>query len=146
MAVFADDVARDWRLAEEEWKARQTASMLGLQVRYALITGSLNQMAGNLDGRLRRRRRPRLAAGRRRVEGETDCVDAGVAGALRPDNRITEPDGGQSATGVDRGAGAETHLVSGAGACLRQPHTEAGERVVHEARLAPVGARGPDEG
>src|SRR5262249_19869707 len=48
MAVFADDIGRAWRLAEEGWPAGQPTPVLGLQVRYALVTGSLNSMAGNL--------------------------------------------------------------------------------------------------
>src|SRR5262249_58355556 len=47
MAVFADDIARAWRLAEEGWRAGRQAPGLGLQVGYALVTGSLDSMAGN---------------------------------------------------------------------------------------------------
>ena len=45
-ATFADGVVQGWRLADETFRAGQPA--LGLQCRYALVTASLNSLAGNI--------------------------------------------------------------------------------------------------
>ncbi|TRV67659.1 MAG: trypsin-like serine protease, partial [Microcystis panniformis Mp_MB_F_20051200_S6D] len=50
-AVFIKDVARAWQLAEEHFSENKSESM-GLQVRYALITTSLNSLAGNIPAEL----------------------------------------------------------------------------------------------
>ncbi|NCR42056.1 MAG: trypsin-like serine protease, partial [Microcystis aeruginosa W13-11] len=50
-AVFIKDIARAWQLAEEHFIENPTKSM-GLQVRYALITTSLNSVAANIPPEL----------------------------------------------------------------------------------------------
>ncbi|WP_287629443.1 MULTISPECIES: NB-ARC domain-containing protein [unclassified Microcystis] len=50
-AVFIKDVSRAWQLAEEHFIENKSES-LGLQVRYALITTSLNSLAGNIKPEL----------------------------------------------------------------------------------------------
>ncbi|MCZ8126630.1 MAG: NB-ARC domain-containing protein [Microcystis sp. LE19-114.1B] len=50
-AVFIKDVSRAWQLAEEHFIENKSESM-GLQVRYALITTSLNSLAGNIKPEL----------------------------------------------------------------------------------------------
>ncbi|MCA2734398.1 NB-ARC domain-containing protein [Microcystis sp. M158S2] len=50
-AVFIKDIARAWQLAEEHFIENPTKS-IGLQVRYALITTSLNSLAGNIPAEL----------------------------------------------------------------------------------------------
>src|SRR5262249_21718305 len=49
---FADGVARAWRLADDAFLNRGPAPTLGLQCRYALVTASLNSLAGNLPAEL----------------------------------------------------------------------------------------------
>ena len=46
-AIFIEDVARGWRLAEKLYK-QDKARAIGLQARYALITATLNSLVGNL--------------------------------------------------------------------------------------------------
>ncbi|MFB2807360.1 NB-ARC domain-containing protein [Microcystis sp. BLCC-F209] len=50
-AIFIKDVSRAWQLAEEHFIENKSES-LGLQVRYALITTSLNSLAGNIKPEL----------------------------------------------------------------------------------------------
>ena len=50
-AVFIKDIARAWQLAEEHFSENKSEFM-GLQVRYALITTSLNSLAGNIPAEL----------------------------------------------------------------------------------------------
>src|SRR5262249_17955035 len=50
-ATFAEDVARGWELADEASQQGQ-ASSFRLQCRYALVTASLNSLAGNLPPEL----------------------------------------------------------------------------------------------
>ncbi|MDB9429095.1 NB-ARC domain-containing protein [Microcystis aeruginosa CS-555/01A07] len=50
-AVFIKDVSRAWQLAEEHFIENPSES-IGLQVRYALITTSLNSLAGNIKPEL----------------------------------------------------------------------------------------------
>ncbi|GCE58654.1 NB-ARC domain-containing protein [Microcystis aeruginosa] len=50
-AVFIKDVSRAWQLAEEHFIENKSESM-GLQVRYALITTSLNSLAANIPSKL----------------------------------------------------------------------------------------------
>jgi hypothetical protein len=50
-AIFIKDVSRAWQLAEEHFIENKSES-LGLQVRYALITTSLNSLAGNIPPEL----------------------------------------------------------------------------------------------
>ncbi|WP_253257685.1 NB-ARC domain-containing protein, partial [Microcystis aeruginosa] len=50
-AIFIKDVSRAWQLAEEHFIENKSESM-GLQVRYALITTSLNSLAGNIKPEL----------------------------------------------------------------------------------------------
>ncbi|ODV37868.1 NB-ARC domain-containing protein [Microcystis aeruginosa] len=50
-AVFIKDVSRAWQLAEEHFIENKSESM-GLQVRYALITTSLNSLATNIPPEL----------------------------------------------------------------------------------------------
>ncbi len=50
-AVFIKDVSRAWQLAEEHFIENKNES-IGLQVRYALITTSLNSLAGNISPEL----------------------------------------------------------------------------------------------
>ncbi|GCA82089.1 regulatory protein AfsR [Microcystis aeruginosa NIES-2522] len=50
-AVFIKDVSRAWQLAEGHFIENKSES-LGLQVRYALITTSLNSLAGNIPPEL----------------------------------------------------------------------------------------------
>ncbi|CCI04006.1 NB-ARC domain-containing protein [Microcystis aeruginosa] len=50
-AVFIKDVSRAWQLAEGHFIENKSESM-GLQVRYALITTSLNSLAGNIPPEL----------------------------------------------------------------------------------------------
>jgi len=45
---FLADVARAWRLAEDQFATRHSPSAIGLQCRYALITASLNSLAKNI--------------------------------------------------------------------------------------------------
>jgi hypothetical protein len=44
-AGYLQDVARAWRLAEEEFATRHSPLAIGLQCRYALVTASLNSLA-----------------------------------------------------------------------------------------------------
>nr|NCT42252.1 trypsin-like serine protease [Microcystis aeruginosa G11-09] len=50
-ATFIKDVSRAWQLAEEHFIENPSES-IGLQVRYALITTSLNSLAGNIPAEL----------------------------------------------------------------------------------------------
>ncbi|MFN7565965.1 MAG: NB-ARC domain-containing protein [Microcystis sp.] len=50
-AIFIKDVSRAWQLAEEHFIENPSES-IGLQVRYALITTSLNSLAGNIKPEL----------------------------------------------------------------------------------------------
>ncbi|GBE77070.1 hypothetical protein myaer87_42970 [Microcystis aeruginosa NIES-87] len=50
-AIFIKDVSRAWQLAEEHFIENKSESM-GLQVSYALITTSLNSLAGNIPPEL----------------------------------------------------------------------------------------------
>ncbi|OPF19204.1 apoptotic protease-activating factor 1 like protein [Microcystis aeruginosa KW] len=50
-AIFIKDVSRAWQLAEEHFIENKSESM-GLQVRYALITTSLNSLAANIPPEL----------------------------------------------------------------------------------------------
>ncbi len=50
-AIFIKDVSRAWQLAEEHFIENPTKS-IGLQVRYALITTSLNSLARNIPSEL----------------------------------------------------------------------------------------------
>jgi hypothetical protein len=50
-ATFIKDVSRAWQLAEEHFSENKSEFM-GLQVRYALITTSLNSLAGNIPAEL----------------------------------------------------------------------------------------------
>jgi hypothetical protein len=50
-ATFIKDVSRAWQLAEEHFIENPSES-IGLQVRYALITTSLNSLAGNIPPEL----------------------------------------------------------------------------------------------
>ncbi|GBL10050.1 regulatory protein AfsR [Microcystis aeruginosa Sj] len=50
-AIFIKDVSRAWQLAEEHFIENKSES-LGLQVRYALITTSLNSLARNISPEL----------------------------------------------------------------------------------------------
>ena len=50
-AIFVGDVARAWKWAESEYETNPTRA-IGLQCRYALITSSLNTMAGNIPPEL----------------------------------------------------------------------------------------------
>ncbi len=50
-AVFIKDVSRAWQLAEEHFIENPSES-IGLQVRYTLITTSLNSLAGNIPPEL----------------------------------------------------------------------------------------------
>ncbi|MBD2598847.1 NB-ARC domain-containing protein [Microcystis viridis] len=50
-ATFIKDVSRAWQLAEEHFIENKSESM-GLQVRYALITTSLNSLAANIPSEL----------------------------------------------------------------------------------------------
>ncbi|TRU19763.1 MAG: trypsin-like serine protease, partial [Microcystis aeruginosa Ma_MB_S_20031200_S102] len=50
-AIFIKDVSRAWQLAEEHFIENKSESM-GLQVRYALITTSLNSVAANIPPEL----------------------------------------------------------------------------------------------
>ncbi|WP_238999123.1 hypothetical protein [Microcystis aeruginosa] len=50
-AIFIKDVSRAWQLAEEHFIENPSESM-GLQVRYALITTSLNSLAANIPSEL----------------------------------------------------------------------------------------------
>ena len=50
-AVFIKDVSRAWQLAEEHFIENKSES-IGLQVRYALITTSLNSLAANIPSKL----------------------------------------------------------------------------------------------
>ena len=50
-AIFVQDVARAWRLAEAEYETNPSRA-IGLQCRYALITSSLNTIAGNIPPEL----------------------------------------------------------------------------------------------
>ena len=47
-AGYLADVARAWRLAEEEFAVHHSPSAIGFQCRYALITVSLNSLAKNV--------------------------------------------------------------------------------------------------
>ena len=49
--IFVEDVRRGWRLAEELYE-RDRGRAIVLQCRYALITGTLNSLVGNLSGEL----------------------------------------------------------------------------------------------
>ena len=49
--IFVEDVRRGWRLAEELYD-RDRGRAIVLQCRYALITGTLNNLVGNLTGEL----------------------------------------------------------------------------------------------
>ena len=49
--IFVQDVRRGWRLAEELYE-RDRGRAIVLQCRYALITGTLNSLVGNLSGEL----------------------------------------------------------------------------------------------
>ena len=62
-SVFADSVAHAWHLADEAFRDGKPA--LGLQCRYALITASLNSLAGNVPTELLAcaGREPRLDGG-----------------------------------------------------------------------------------
>ncbi|NEO29640.1 MAG: hypothetical protein F6K36_04155 [Symploca sp. SIO3C6] len=51
LAGFVKDVAKAWRLAEEDFSSSQTRS-IGLQCRYALMVSSLNSLVGNIPGTL----------------------------------------------------------------------------------------------
>jgi hypothetical protein len=51
VAGFVNDVARGWRLADELYSA-SPAKAIGLQVRYALIKGTLNTLASNFPPEL----------------------------------------------------------------------------------------------
>jgi hypothetical protein len=50
-AIFVEDVARGWRLAEKLYEKDRERAIV-LQFRYALITGTLNSLVGNLSDRL----------------------------------------------------------------------------------------------
>ncbi|MCA2948313.1 NB-ARC domain-containing protein, partial [Microcystis sp. M109S1] len=50
-ATFIKDVSRAWQLAEADF-ANNPSQSIGLQVRYALITTSLNSLAGNIQPEL----------------------------------------------------------------------------------------------
>jgi hypothetical protein len=47
-AGYLEDVARAWRLAEEEFTTHRSLLAMGLQCRYAFITASLNSLAKNI--------------------------------------------------------------------------------------------------
>ena len=49
--IFVEDVRRGWRLAEELYETDRGRAIV-LQCRYALITGTLNSLMGNLSGEL----------------------------------------------------------------------------------------------
>ncbi|WP_375339668.1 NB-ARC domain-containing protein [Okeania sp. SIO2G4] len=48
MGIFITDVARAWELAEVDWDEDRLPQVIGWQCRYALITASINSLAGNL--------------------------------------------------------------------------------------------------
>jgi hypothetical protein len=50
-AIFVQDLARGWRLAEQQFEQQPKEGII-LQVRYALITTSLNSLAKNLSAEL----------------------------------------------------------------------------------------------
>ena len=50
-AIFIKDVSRAWQLAEADF-ANNSSQAIGLQVRYGLITTSLNSLAGNIPPEL----------------------------------------------------------------------------------------------
>jgi NB-ARC domain len=50
-AIFVEDVARAWKLAEQMYGSEPTRS-IGLQCRYALITATLNSLVANLPIRM----------------------------------------------------------------------------------------------
>ena len=50
-AVFVQDVARAWCIAEQQFE-QQSKEAIGLQIRYALITTSLNSLAKNISAEL----------------------------------------------------------------------------------------------
>ncbi len=50
-AIFVGDVARAWKLAEEDYQSNPTKA-IGLQCRYSLIISSLNTIAGNIPPEL----------------------------------------------------------------------------------------------
>jgi len=47
-ALFLGDVARAWHLVEERGGDGQSSRLIGLQCRYALITASINSLAGSI--------------------------------------------------------------------------------------------------
>jgi GTPase SAR1 family protein len=49
---YLADVTRAWKLAEEAFKKHQCPGAIGLQVRYALVTASLNSIADNISPEL----------------------------------------------------------------------------------------------
>ncbi|MCC5646213.1 CHAT domain-containing protein [Nostoc sp. CHAB 5824] len=49
---YITDFFRAWKLAEENWTESTLPQVVGLQCRYALITASLNSLAGNLPEKL----------------------------------------------------------------------------------------------
>ncbi len=50
-AIFVGDIARAWKLTQEEYESNPTKA-IGLQCRYSLITSSLNTIAGNIPPEL----------------------------------------------------------------------------------------------
>jgi nucleoside phosphorylase len=49
IAGYLTDVTRAWKLAEDAFTKHKSLNAIGLQVRYALITASLNSMANNIS-------------------------------------------------------------------------------------------------
>ncbi|WP_375472038.1 hypothetical protein [uncultured Nostoc sp.] len=49
---YITDISRAWELAEANWTESILPQVVGLQCRYALITASLNSLAGNLPAEL----------------------------------------------------------------------------------------------